>query len=74
MSAPDLPIAAAAGTLRSVLVVDDSIPFIVQQFDCTVGQGFLLGRPMPADALLPWVKAHEARLPELRASLPMPAR
>lgn len=39
---------------------------LLQRFGCTVGQGFLVARPMPGEALPRWMKSHEARLPELR--------
>jgi EAL domain-containing protein (putative c-di-GMP-specific phosphodiesterase class I) len=39
---------------------------LLQQFGCTVGQGYLIARPMAGDALPRWLKSHESRLPELR--------
>jgi len=41
---------------------------LLQQFGCSVGQGWLIGKPMPADALLPWLEAEQPRLSALRAS------
>lgn len=41
---------------------------LLQQFGCTVGQGWLIGKPMPADELLPWLKTQQPRLAGLRAS------
>ncbi|MEF7616315.1 EAL domain-containing protein [Aquincola sp. MAHUQ-54] len=39
---------------------------LLQEFGCTVGQGFLVARPMVGGALPRWMKSHERRLPELR--------
>jgi EAL domain-containing protein (putative c-di-GMP-specific phosphodiesterase class I)/ActR/RegA family two-component response regulator len=48
---------------------------LLQQYGCQIGQGYLLARPMPADELLPWIKAHRKRLPLLRApALAQPPR
>jgi EAL domain-containing protein (putative c-di-GMP-specific phosphodiesterase class I)/CheY-like chemotaxis protein len=40
---------------------------LLQSFGCTVGQGWLFGRAMPASELPAWLKQHAARLPQLRA-------
>jgi len=40
---------------------------MLQEFGCTVGQGYLIGRPMPAGDLPGWVRKHQAELPRLRA-------
>lgn len=39
---------------------------LLQQYGCAVGQGYLIGRPMPGEEVLPWLRQHQARLPELR--------
>lgn len=39
---------------------------LLQQFGCTLGQGYLIARPMAGEALPRWLKSHEARLPSLR--------
>jgi len=41
---------------------------LLQQFGCTVGQGWLFGKAMAASALPLWLRQHAARLPLLRAS------
>jgi EAL domain-containing protein (putative c-di-GMP-specific phosphodiesterase class I)/FixJ family two-component response regulator len=51
---------------------------LLQQFGCSVGQGWLIGKAMPAPDLLPWLRSHEPRLAELRSSVapaeqPMPS-
>jgi EAL domain-containing protein (putative c-di-GMP-specific phosphodiesterase class I)/CheY-like chemotaxis protein len=40
---------------------------LLQQCGCDIGQGFLLARPLPAADLPAWLRAHQARLPGLRA-------
>jgi EAL domain-containing protein (putative c-di-GMP-specific phosphodiesterase class I)/FixJ family two-component response regulator len=40
---------------------------LLQECGCTMGQGWLIGKPMPATALLPWLKTHRPRLAGLRA-------
>lgn len=40
---------------------------LLQTLGCDVGQGWLIGRPMPGEALYAWVRQHRERLPELRA-------
>ncbi len=40
---------------------------LLQDFNCVVGQGFLIGKPMKANDLPVWLKEHHRRLPELRA-------
>jgi EAL domain-containing protein (putative c-di-GMP-specific phosphodiesterase class I)/FixJ family two-component response regulator len=39
---------------------------LVQGFGCNIGQGWLIAKAMPADEILPWMKAHHQRLRELR--------
>ncbi|MFN6994572.1 MAG: EAL domain-containing protein, partial [Aquincola tertiaricarbonis] len=39
---------------------------LLQQSGCNVGQGYLVARPMPGDAVARWLGSHEARLPDLR--------
>lgn len=41
---------------------------MLQEFGCTLGQGWLIGKAMPGDALVAWSKQHRARLGELRAA------
>ncbi|MCO5977858.1 EAL domain-containing response regulator [Ideonella oryzae] len=43
---------------------------LLQSLGCDVGQGWLIGRPMPGDALYAWVRQHRERLPELRGPQP----
>ncbi|HSI57421.1 MAG TPA: EAL domain-containing response regulator [Ideonella sp.] len=43
---------------------------LLQHFGCTIGQGYLIARPMPADDLPRWLKGHQKRLHELRAEEP----
>jgi EAL domain-containing protein (putative c-di-GMP-specific phosphodiesterase class I) len=40
---------------------------LLQEFGCMVGQGYLIGKPMPAAALPQWMKSHNSRLHELHA-------
>ncbi len=40
---------------------------LLQQCGCNVGQGYLIGRPMPAEDIPGWLRSHRMRLPELRA-------
>ncbi|RKP56586.1 EAL domain-containing protein [Pararobbsia silviterrae] len=40
---------------------------LLQRYGCDVGQGYLIGKPMSADALLPWIKEYQERMPSLRA-------
>ena len=40
---------------------------LLQQFGCTAAQGWLIAKAMPGDELLSWTKAHQERLPLLRA-------
>lgn len=47
---------------------------LLQRFGCTTGQGWLIGKAMPADELVPWLKAHEPRLELLRAPAPAAVR
>lgn len=39
---------------------------LLQDFNCVIGQGFLIGKPMKANDLPVWLKEHHRRLPELR--------
>lgn len=39
---------------------------LLQSFDCCVGQGYLIARPMPAHALPAWLNTHRERLSSLR--------
>lgn len=39
---------------------------LLQECGCSVGQGYLIARPMPAADLPGWLKTHQRRLPELR--------
>ena len=45
---------------------------LLQQFGCTIGQGYLIARPMAAAALPQWLKSDHQRLRELRAE-PLPS-
>lgn len=40
---------------------------LLQASSCTLGQGYLIARPMAGDALPGWLREHNARLAELRA-------
>lgn len=39
---------------------------LLQESGCTLGQGYLIGKPMPANDLPIWLKGHHRRLAELR--------
>ena len=39
---------------------------LLQQYGCTLAQGWLLGKAMPGEQFAEWLKAHLARRPELR--------
>lgn len=39
---------------------------MLQEFGCTLGQGWLISRPMPAAGVVPWLKRHRTQLGELR--------
>jgi EAL domain-containing protein (putative c-di-GMP-specific phosphodiesterase class I)/ActR/RegA family two-component response regulator len=39
---------------------------LLQQFGCTLGQGWLIAKAMPAAEIGSWLKKHRARCPELR--------
>jgi EAL domain-containing protein (putative c-di-GMP-specific phosphodiesterase class I)/DNA-binding NarL/FixJ family response regulator len=39
---------------------------LLQESGCTIGQGYLIARPMPANDLPVWLKGHHRRLGELR--------
>ena len=43
---------------------------LLQDYGCTTGQGYLIGKPMPAAELPQWLKTHQQRLPELRSPAP----
>jgi EAL domain-containing protein (putative c-di-GMP-specific phosphodiesterase class I)/DNA-binding NarL/FixJ family response regulator len=43
---------------------------LVQSHGCSIGQGYLIARPMPADDMPAWLRQHQARLPDLRADPP----
>jgi EAL domain-containing protein (putative c-di-GMP-specific phosphodiesterase class I) len=40
---------------------------LLQDFNCVIGQGYLIGKPMKGDDIPVWLKAHHQRLPELRS-------
>jgi len=40
---------------------------LLQELGCTIGQGYLIAKPMPAAALPQWLTSHQGRLHELRA-------
>jgi EAL domain-containing protein (putative c-di-GMP-specific phosphodiesterase class I)/ActR/RegA family two-component response regulator len=42
---------------------------LLQRYGCQMGQGYLLAKPMPAEELLPWIKAHRARVTVLRGQV-----
>lgn len=42
----------------------------LQQSGCSVGQGYLIGKPMPPSELPAWLKRHQLRLPELKSQGP----
>jgi EAL domain-containing protein (putative c-di-GMP-specific phosphodiesterase class I)/FixJ family two-component response regulator len=39
---------------------------LLQQVGCSIGQGYLIAKPMPASEMPQWLKCHQARLGELR--------
>jgi len=43
---------------------------LLRSYGCNIGQGWLIGKAMPADDLRGWLKQHQQRLPELRADAP----
>lgn len=45
---------------------------LLQELGCTIGQGYLIAKPMAAAALPQWLKSHHRRLHELRAE-PLPS-
>ncbi len=45
---------------------------LLQECGCSVGQGYLIARPMPAGELPAWLKQHKGRLHELRNETPVP--
>jgi EAL domain-containing protein (putative c-di-GMP-specific phosphodiesterase class I)/CheY-like chemotaxis protein len=40
---------------------------MLQEFGCTLGQGWLIAKPMPGDDLIGWMKQNRAQLVQLRA-------
>lgn len=46
--------------------------YLLQELGCSIGQGYLIAKPMPAAALPQWLKSHHSRLHELRAE-PLPS-
>ena len=42
---------------------------LLQEFGCTTCQGWLIARAMPGGELPAWLRAHSARLPQLRAGI-----
>jgi EAL domain-containing protein (putative c-di-GMP-specific phosphodiesterase class I)/ActR/RegA family two-component response regulator len=40
---------------------------LLQRYDCAVGQGYLIAKPMPAGQVPEWLRQHRQRLPLLRA-------
>jgi len=44
---------------------------LLSEFGCSIGQGYLIAKPMPAVAIPQWLHAHHDRLHELRAKPPM---
>jgi EAL domain-containing protein (putative c-di-GMP-specific phosphodiesterase class I) len=47
------------GDARSAAIVESTVP--LARFGCDEGQGYHLGRPLPADDLLVWLVAVPAR-------------
>jgi EAL domain-containing protein (putative c-di-GMP-specific phosphodiesterase class I) len=43
---------------------------LLQTLGCDVAQGYLIARPMAADALQPWLRQHQTRLAQLRLPTP----
>lgn len=43
---------------------------LLRSYGCNVGQGWLIGKAMPAAELRGWLRQHTLRLPELRAEAP----
>lgn len=41
---------------------------LLQRYGCTVGQGYLIAKPMPASEMPQWLRSHKLRLPQLRAA------
>lgn len=46
---------------------------MLQQFGCTLGQGWLIAKPMPGNEIVGWLKAHRARQVDLRVPGAAPA-
>jgi EAL domain-containing protein (putative c-di-GMP-specific phosphodiesterase class I) len=40
---------------------------VLQQLGCTLGQGWLIARPMPGDELIGWMKRYRRQMARLRA-------
>jgi EAL domain-containing protein (putative c-di-GMP-specific phosphodiesterase class I) len=40
---------------------------MLQEFGCTLGQGWLIARPMPGDDLIGWMKQYRVQVAQLRA-------
>jgi EAL domain-containing protein (putative c-di-GMP-specific phosphodiesterase class I) len=39
---------------------------LLQEFGCSIGQGYLIARPMPASQFPVWLKRHQSVLHDLR--------
>jgi EAL domain-containing protein (putative c-di-GMP-specific phosphodiesterase class I) len=39
---------------------------MLQEFGCTLGQGWLIARPMPGDDLIGWMKQYRVQAAQLR--------
>jgi len=45
---------------------------LLQECGCSVAQGYLIAKPMPASEMPQWIKRHKSRLHELRHDAPVP--